>query len=69
MGEMEDFKAELNDKTVEEVREDLIYPVMMVNMIDREDATYIIDEMIAGDMSADDFGPRPKAMIERIARG
>lgn len=66
---MDEFKAEMNAKSADEVREDVIYTVMMVNMIDREDATYIVDEMVAGDMSTDDFGPHAKAMIERIARG
>lgn len=69
MDELEIFKAELEAKSADEVREDLIYTVMMVNMIDREDATYLIDEMVAGDMSTDDFGPHAVAMVERIARG
>lgn len=69
MSEFEDFKAELDAKTAEEVREEVVYRVMMTNMIDREDATYIVDEMVAGDMSTDDFGSHARAMIERVARG
>jgi hypothetical protein len=66
---MDEFKAELDAKSADEVREDVIYTVMMTNMIDREDATYIVDEMVAGDMSTDDFGPHARAAIERIQRG
>lgn len=64
--ELKAFKAEMESKPVDLVREDLIFAVMMVNMMDREDATYLIDEMIAGDMSSEDLGPRPRIMIERI---
>lgn len=60
------FKAEMDAKPAEQVREDLIFAIMMVNMMDREDATYLVDEMIAGDMSTDDLGPHPRIMIERL---
>lgn len=67
--ELESFKAEMDAKSTQEVREDLIFSIMMVNMMDREDATYLVDEMVAGDMSYDELGPRPRLMIERIMRG
>ena len=66
---MDEFKAELDAKSADEVREEVIFTIMMVNMMDREDATYLVDEMVAGDMSAGDFGPRAQYAIERIARG
>ncbi|QNR52034.1 hypothetical protein phiRKBJ001_92 [Streptomyces phage phiRKBJ001] len=66
---MDEFKAELDAKSADEVREEVIFIVMMANMMDREDATYLVDEMVAGDMSADDFGPHARYAIERIARG
>ena len=66
--ELTAFKAETDAKPIEVVREELVFMIMMVNMIDREDATYLVDEMVSGDMSADDLGSRPRIMIERLSR-
>lgn len=68
MSELENFKAALEAKSVEEVREFVIYEVMMANMLPREDATYLVDEMVAGDMPTGDFNEKAQAAIERIAR-
>lgn len=69
MDNLEDFKAQLDAKTADEVREDTIFMFMMVNMVDREDAAYTVDEMVSGEMPDDDLGPYARAAIARIARG
>lgn len=69
MSELEDFKAQLDAKPVAEVRESAIFLMMMANMLDREDATYMVDEMVAGDMSTVELSLEARATIERIARG
>lgn len=67
--ELRAFAAQMDAMPASQVRQDLILMVAMNSMLDPEDATYLVDEMIAGDMSSADLGPRAHVMIARCARG
>lgn len=67
--EFEAFVAQLETMPIAQVRRELILMIAMNSVIDPEDATYVADEMIAGDMPSDDLGPRARVMIARCARG
>lgn len=67
--ELRAFATQMDAMPASQVRQDLILMVAMNSMLDPEDASYLVDEMITGDMSDADLGPRAHVMIARCARG